>query len=163
ILLLFYRLFAKHITFASTSPKETSEIKNHFQKSSIIELPNVMPTPSRYQRTETKKRLLYLGRIHPIKSIESLIEGFYHGDAFNNPDIFLDIVGEYNSRDAGYFQNLKDLVAKNKMENKVTFLGHIAGLDKEKLLANAYFLVLPSHTENFGNVVIESLNQATPV
>src|SRR5690606_29399736 len=39
----------------------------------------------------------------------------------------------------------------------------ISGSAKEQLLANAYFLVLPSHTENFGNVVIESLGQATPV
>lgn len=163
LLLYFYKLFFHSITFASTSAKETLEIRNYFKNSSVIELPNVMPTPNRLQKTEERKRFLYLGRIHPIKNIESLISAFYKSRAFEDPEIFLDIAGEYDERDNSYFHSLKALVAHHKMESKVNFLGHVAGLEKEKLLANAYFLLLPSHTENFGNVVLEALNQGTPV
>ena len=37
------------------------------------------------------------------------------------------------------------------------------GEEKYKLYANAYFSILVSHSENFGNVVIEALSQGTPV
>ncbi|MCZ2085615.1 MAG: glycosyltransferase [Flavobacteriales bacterium] len=163
ILLGIYKIFTKEVTFASTSPKETLEIKSHFTKNSVIELANVMPASTRLIRNVNNKRFLYLGRIHPIKNIESLIQGFYQSHAFTNSDVFLDITGKCDPRDMSYLQTLKNLVFKYKMENKVRFLGHIAGREKEELLSNAYFLVLPSHTENFGNVVIESLNQGTPV
>src|SRR5690554_3686578 len=45
---------------------------------------------------------------------------------------------------------------------KVEFKGHVQGVDKENLHAES-MAVLPSETENFGNVVVESLNQGTPV
>ena len=35
--------------------------------------------------------------------------------------------------------------------------------DKQKLLADAFWTIMPSHTENFGIVVLESLAQSTPV
>src|SRR5690606_31019566 len=42
------------------------------------------------------------------------------------------------------------------------FSGHITGQEKEEKYAESYFLLLPSESENFGNVVIESMNQGTP-
>ena len=43
------------------------------------------------------------------------------------------------------------------------FIGPVQGEQKEALYANAYLTVLPSHAESFGNVVMESLAQGTPV
>jgi glycosyltransferase involved in cell wall biosynthesis len=45
----------------------------------------------------------------------------------------------------------------------VEFIGQVEGDEKQKLLANAFWTVMPSHTENFGLVVLESLAQNTPV
>lgn len=163
VLLFVYKIFTKKVTFASTSPKETIEIKTNFRKNSIIELPNLMPSTARLIHNNNSKRFLFLGRVHPIKNIESLIKAFYQSEAFTADDVFLDIAGEFDERDTAYFQMLQDFVSKNNMQHKVKFLGHIAGSKKETLLANAFFLVLPSHSENFGNVVIEALNQGTPV
>jgi glycosyltransferase involved in cell wall biosynthesis len=39
----------------------------------------------------------------------------------------------------------------------------VEGTQKEQLYANALFSFMPSHTENFGNVAVESLAQGTPV
>lgn len=43
------------------------------------------------------------------------------------------------------------------------FIGEVSGQDKVDLLANADLFVLPSHSENFGNVYIESLAAGTPI
>src|SRR5690554_3099654 len=161
-LLKLYQLTTKKVVFASTSPKETQEIKVFFNNK-IIEIPNVMPASNKLERTTVDKRFLFLGRIHPIKNIDGLIKAVSQSEIFKSEKVYLDIAGDYDERDLEYLNSLKELVAKYNLNNKISFLGHVAGEDKEKLLANAYFLILPSHSENFGNVVIESLNQGTPV
>lgn len=161
-LLKLYKVTTKKVVFASTSPKETQEIKAFF-KNKIIEIPNVMPSSKKMGRTTEDKRFLFLGRIHPIKNIDGLIKAVAQSELFKSEKVYLDIAGDYDDRDIEYLNNLKELVENYNLNSKITFLGHVAGEDKEQLLANAYFLILPSHTENFGNVVIESLNQGTPV
>jgi glycosyltransferase involved in cell wall biosynthesis len=49
------------------------------------------------------------------------------------------------------------------LDNKVQFLGHIDGLEKQLLLAKAYFVFMPSYSENFGISAVEALSQGTPV
>jgi glycosyltransferase involved in cell wall biosynthesis len=45
----------------------------------------------------------------------------------------------------------------------VRFEGYVEGARKQLLLERAAFLVLPSLSENFGNVVIEAMAAGTPV
>ncbi|HEY9113453.1 MAG TPA: glycosyltransferase, partial [Bacteroidales bacterium] len=82
---------------------------------------------------------------------------------FLNSDFYLVILGDYEQRYLTYYEYLLDLVEKNGLYKKIEFRGYVSGMEKEKLFAESYFTFLPSQTENFGNVVIESLNQATPV
>jgi glycosyltransferase involved in cell wall biosynthesis len=49
------------------------------------------------------------------------------------------------------------------MSDKIIFIGVVEGHEKQQLLAQSYFTFLISESENFGNVVIESLAQGTPV
>jgi glycosyltransferase involved in cell wall biosynthesis len=58
---------------------------------------------------------------------------------------------------------LNKLIDYNKLNKKIIFTGLLRGYKKNKLLAESYFLILPSHTENFGNVVLEALICGTPV
>jgi glycosyltransferase involved in cell wall biosynthesis len=39
----------------------------------------------------------------------------------------------------------------------------VEGDDKQRLIADAFWTIMPSHTENFGVVVLESMAQNTPV
>ena len=49
------------------------------------------------------------------------------------------------------------------LDQKIKILGKsIEGLVKEKIYAESKFLLLLSESENFGNVVIEAMAQATP-
>ncbi|MBK8389049.1 MAG: glycosyltransferase family 4 protein, partial [Saprospiraceae bacterium] len=62
-----------------------------------------------------------------------------------------------------YFKELEELVEKLNLSKSIEFIGEVMGEEKENLLAKSYFLILPSDSENFGNVVIEALAQGTPV
>ncbi|MDA7692774.1 glycosyltransferase, partial [Alphaproteobacteria bacterium] len=56
---------------------------------------------------------------------------------------------------------LKDLI--NESQSNVILLGHKEGKEKIDLYTKSKVLVLPSHSENFGNVVLEALANSTPV
>jgi glycosyltransferase involved in cell wall biosynthesis len=152
------KFLKKSVTFHSTSDHETKCI---YQKLGtdvkIVQLPNFMLMPSK-EEVMTTKTILYLGRIHPIKAIDQLIIAFSKIDDRNS--FRLVIAG---SGSAQYTQELKALCRERGVEKDVDFIGHVQGDEKQKCLASAHVLILPSQSENFGNVVVEALAQGTPV
>jgi glycosyltransferase involved in cell wall biosynthesis len=162
IVLPLYERFHKNIVFHGTSDQEIADIRDKFPASKIIHFPNYLQPMSRVVAT-TKKQLLFMGRIHPIKAIHKLIEAVSLSEVFLNKHFKLIISGDVNERQIQYKADLKDLVSKLKLTNIIEFKGHVTGAEKEILYAESFALVLPSETENFGNVVVESLNQGTPV
>lgn len=161
ILFIIKRL-AHLITFHSTSSQETLLIKKKIGTDvKVIQIQNFMLLPSLVTNTTSRNYLLFLGRIHEIKGIDKLIKALTKSEMFISKGFRLKIVGDHNS---SYGKYLKELVDNLNLINHVDFLGYIDDhMTKQELLANAYCLVLPSHSENFGNVVIESLSQGTPV
>ena len=146
------------VVFHSTSDAETKCIFNHLGEDiKVIQLPNFMILPTKLEMNVTKT-ILYLGRLHPIKAIDRLIIAF--SNIKNKKGFRLVIAGD--DRHA-YGEELKNLCKEKNILQEVSFLGHVDGEAKEKLLASSYLLILPSHTENFGNVVVEALAQGTPV
>jgi glycosyltransferase involved in cell wall biosynthesis len=153
----------KNVVFHSTSDQESNDIKKMFPKSEVIQIPNLLKPNPRFDDVQTKKELLFIGRIHPIKAIHKLIEGLSQSEEFLNSGFKLNIVGKFEARHEDYYRSLLSLVRRFMLEDRVLFLGHVEGSAKERLYAQSYFTILPSETENFGNVVVESLNQGTPV
>lgn len=162
IIIFLYKLFTKQVLFHSTSEDETILINKFFKKSKIIQLPNYLQ-PSQRLIVEKKKQILFVGRIHPIKAIHKLIEAVSLSNQFRGEDYKLILVGNYELRHTYYYEELLQLILQLRLESKVEFRGHISGFEKEKLYAESTLLVLPSESENFGNVVVEALNQGTPV
>jgi len=107
--------------------------------------------------------LLYVGRIHPIKSLHKIIKALALSEVFLMSESKFLIVGKQEERHNSYKDELISLVHQLNLEDKVIFKGHLEGEEKEKVFATSYALILASETENFGNVVVESLNQGTPV
>ncbi|HHX70624.1 MAG TPA: glycosyltransferase family 4 protein [Gallicola sp.] len=161
-LLFLYKLFNKNIVYHSTSKQETEGIKKIFPKSKVISLPNLL-SPSKRLDLQNSNDLLYVGRIHPIKSLHKLISALALSDVFMESSSKLFIVGKQEDRHNYYKEELESQIEELKLQNKIVFKGHLEGDDKEKMYASSYALILPSETENFGNVVVESLNQGTPV
>jgi len=163
ILLYIFMYFKKNIHFHATSLIEEQQIKNHFSTDKIFMIPNYISPEKRYENKIDKKQFIFLGRIHPIKCIENIIGAIIVSKSFIKNNFSLIIVGTHEKRFIWYFERLKSIIQENNLEKYFKFMGHIEGHQKQILLAESYALILSSSSENFGNVVLEALNQGTPV
>lgn len=98
---------------------------------------------------------LFLGRINWKKRIELLIDALAEV-----PGLDLKIAG---NDEENLLPTLQARIAAAGLESRVRFVGTVDGAAKQALLAQARVLVLPSLSENFGNVVLEAFNQGCPV
>lgn len=161
ILGLVDRFLKKRVRFHGTSPSEVARIKSQFGAVQTCELPNFMELPAPVP-TPSQQYLLYIGRLHPIKAIDNVLRALASSHKFRNSGLTLKIAGR--AEDApNYDQVLADLSKDLELSNKVEFLGSVKNGAKQQLYAGARFTILASFSENFGNVVVESLAQATPV
>jgi len=62
-----------------------------------------------------------------------------------------------------YKNKLEKLVVSCNLEINIEFIGDISSPEKEKLLSQSKSVFIVSESENFSNVVVESLAQGTPV
>lgn len=160
ILWLIKKLIGVNPLFHSTCDEETEYIKKVFgENAKVFQIPNYIEIPPQAER-RASNYLLYIGRIHPKKAIDSLIRAVSISKDFLNSDFVLKIAGKGKKE---FEVPLHNLVKELNLEHKIEFVGQIEGEEKQKILADAYFTIMPSHTENFGIVVLESLAQNTPV
>lgn len=102
-------------------------------------------------------RLGFLGRLHPIKQIENLIQG---AALSKIPDFEILIIGK---GDDAYEQFLRDEAKRLGIVDRVKFLGFLNGREKFEQLARLDALFVPSDMENFGMIIPEALIVGTPV
>jgi len=104
-----------------------------------------------------KKRIAFIGRLHVIKNIETLLKAW--SSLNNNQDWELVFIGDGESE---YLQSLKSVIKNLEIKN-VMFTGFLIGNEKEKMMQTLNIVILPSFSENFGMVVGESLQYEIPV
>jgi len=112
---------------------------------------------------DNMKSISFIGRVHPIKNLPSLIRAFgairqSGGQADNQ--WHLRIVGPDQE---GHTAELRALAKELGIEDSVEFVGPKYDDELKREYVNADCFVLPSHSENFGSVVIESLAVGVPV
>lgn len=104
-------------------------------------------------------RILLLGRLHPVKGVDVLIEASgilrERGRRFQ-----LWIAGP---TEAGYRTTLERAVAERGLGDCVRFLGMVHGEQKVSVYQAAHVFALPTRHENFGLALIEALACGTPV
>lgn len=150
-----------------TSSLEAREVERfHFNLPHIYDIPNGAELPPG-NPTESKLSpnvnsvinasafILFLGRINWKKGLDRLIQSLTY-----LPDIYLIVAGDNENN---YRMALEKLAVKHKVKNHVVFTDRVDGQDKAKLLINAKLLVLPSYSENFGNVILEAMSLGCPV
>ncbi|MGC2186744.1 MAG: glycosyltransferase [Terriglobales bacterium] len=112
----------------------------------------------RYPELRGKKLVLFMGRIHPKKGCDLLIEAFVrvlaHDTAWH-----LVIAGPDQ---VGWQEKLSNLAARMGVTSAITWTGMICGALKWGALHAAEVFALPSHQENFGIVLAEALAAGTP-
>lgn len=154
------KFIGKYPFFHSTCDEETGYIKKVFgDEARVVKIPNYIEIPEKVER-KAGKYLLYIGRIHPKKAIDNLIKAVSMSEEFMKSEYVLKIAGKGKKE---FEDEVRQLVDKLNLSEKVIFTGQIEGAEKQKMLADAFWTIMPSHTENFGIVVLESLAQSTPV
>ena len=108
---------------------------------------------------EGRKIILYLNRLSKEKGLERLILAWKNLQS----DIENSVLVIAGDGDASNVEWLKKEIAHNKLKNQILFIGPVFGDVKWRLLSRSDIFILPSTTENFGNVVVESLMSKTPV
>jgi glycosyltransferase involved in cell wall biosynthesis len=161
----------KAIAFHATSDEEAKSIRKLNFRQPIALIPNGVSLPDlsnlpsrevlfrRFPEITEKKWLLFLSRIHHKKGIDNLLF-VWKKLASQFPDWHLIIAGPDL---IGYQVKLEELTAQLDLQAKVTFTGMLSGEQKASALCNADLFVLPTHSENFGIAVAESLAYTVPV
>ncbi len=139
--------------FHATAESEYEDIRRMGFMQPVAIIPNGIDLPEYQQKPPRSRRtLLFLGRLHPVKGIDSLLQAWKVLQG-RFPDWDLRIVGPDN---AGYAGTLKALSADLDLA-RVTFEGPSYGPAKFEAYRKADLYVLPTHSENFGMTVAEAL------
>lgn len=141
-----------------TSAKEAETITKHVSPKSITTIPNFVKIEKAgmYETTipYSPLMLLFFSRIEEKKGLDILLNAL----PLLTVPFHLTIAG---NGDKGYIDQLKTSVNPD-LTDKITWAGFYND-DKFDLLRRHHLMVLPSHDENFGNVVVESLSVGTAV
>lgn len=105
------------------------------------------------------RQILFLSRVHVKKGINFLVEA---ADVFRNElqGYKILVAGE---GDADYVEAMKRMICDRGLQDIVKLIGGVYGDEKWRLFQTSDFFVLPTHSENFGLAIAESLASGTPV
>lgn len=119
-------------------------------------VPNGVDAPPMIERmAPAQPFILALGRVSWKKGLDRLIRAMAHvGDGV------LVIAGNDEEELTPRLQSLAESLG---LSSRVHFSGPVNGADKWRLLAQARIVALASHSENFGNVILEAMAVGAPV
>jgi glycosyltransferase involved in cell wall biosynthesis len=112
----------------------------------------------RYPELQNSDALLFLGRLHPKKGCDLLIDALAGSSDTSSVSIIL-----AGPDQIGWEQELRARVAQHDLQRRIIFTGMLHGATKQGALASASAFILPSHQENFGMSVVEALAAGLPV
>jgi glycosyltransferase involved in cell wall biosynthesis len=151
----------QRVVLHTTSEEEARQSQARFRDVRTVIVHNGVDVPEQVRRTEraAELRITYLGRLHPIKGIENLLDAcrLMRGDA---DPWRVKIAG---GGEGDYPNLLKWKVEKLGLQARVEFAGEVSGTAKENLFAESDVFVAPSYVENFGIVIAEALAHELPV
>lgn len=148
-----------------TSRREADEAAAFgFQLRRVTEIPNGVDfddpgdgavAPAVAEAMNGKPFVLFLGRVNWKKGIDRLLPAL----AFL-PETRLVIAGNDEEDYRGFLDRLAERIG---VGDRVTFVGPVSSADKQALFARAQVMVMPSYSENFGNVAVEAIAAGLPV
>ena len=166
----FYKRFAifiykfskilKDIKFHSTCSSESLQIRNLFNvnQSNIFEIENLpIQIDKNIMKTFNKNplKLVFISRIHPKKNLKRIIEYLVK---INHINFIFDIYG--NIEDLKYWDSILSLI---EGKNFISYKGSLEHKDIISTFSKYDFFIFLTKSENYGHVIVESLQAGTPV
>jgi len=149
----------------ATSQREVQDLQSFGWTLPRVEvIPNGIETvsppgsisPDVTEITRDQPYALFLGRLTWKKGLDTLLHAFARTSSGS-----LVIAG---TDDEGLSRSLRKLGAELGIAHRVRILARtVSGADKHHLYHSARVFALPSHSENFGNTVLEAMDAGLPV
>lgn len=140
-----YRLREQVVPFGTTAPPDEPEA----QRAAFA---------ARFPELQGKNLLIFLGRIHPKKGCDLLLEAF--AATQTEHDLHLVMAGPDQ---VGWQVTLQQQAERVGIADRITWTGMLEGDLKWGALRAARVFSLPSHQENFGISVAEAMACEVPV
>ncbi|MCF7816550.1 MAG: glycosyltransferase [Kiritimatiellales bacterium] len=143
---------------------EVDSIRAYGLKNPVALIPNGVDLPELAEAHPMgqgeKKKLLFLGRIHPKKGLKELLQawGMAHGTWRKDWEL---VIAGWD--DGGHESGLKALSAELGVADSVSFVGAQFGNAKETLLRSVDAFILPSFSEGLPMSVLEAWSYRLPV
>ncbi len=165
---IFHEIFGKYILCGSTihltSKLELENVQLILKDTNNIIIPNFvdffnesnLDNSLKINNSEKPLNFVFISRINEVKALDKLL----HALGEIEFDFNLKIIGD---GDSNYIDYLKSVAINNNINDKIEWLGPIYDDSKFKFMSSADLLILPSISENFANIVLESLSVGTPV
>jgi len=115
----------------------------------------------KFPELDGKRLILFLGRVHEKKGGDLLVNAFHRLlTEMPDPSVQLVMAGPDESSYALWLKKMADALG---IGNRITWTGMLKGDLKWGAFQAAEVFILPSHQENFGISVAESLSASVPV
>tara|TARA_B100001123_G_scaffold98667_1_gene113605 strand:+ start:9371 stop:10513 length:1143 start_codon:yes stop_codon:yes gene_type:complete len=152
------KMEAEHLEDAGYDPKKIAFRHNGVDPIRRPESNEIRSFRDKYKLEPGLPKIIFLGRIAPVKNLEKLIQEFY---ILANLDAILILAGPID--DNKYFHELKKLINSLGIQDRVVWTGPLFGVDKACLFHEGDIFVLPSMNENFGIAAAEAMTVGLPV
>ena len=154
--------FVEHYVAVSCGVADFTAEKGKISREKISVIPNGIDSDRFLPRSETTKtspkRAIFVGRLHPQKGIDWLLETCPHWMP-QLPDWELCLVGKGAEQHVQRYEKTRDSLGN--LKNRIHFLGWRA--DVAELLAQSDLLLLPSRWEGMPNVLLQAMSCKLPV
>ncbi len=140
--------------FHALTVDEAVDIEREAGSVQVLTIPNAGP-PATGAAGERGHAVVFLSRIHPKKNLAALLNGWASAERPGDAELLIagwgdpDDVAEFEARLAG-------------APSDVRFLGPVHGEAKQRLLEQARFVILPSHSEGLPMTILEAWAAGTP-
>lgn len=152
------RDLCKVSAFHVTCDDERNDIIRLGFKQDVAVIPLGIDLPHIEENSVTSSNsILFMSRIHPKKGLLNLVHAW---DKIRKDGWKIIICGP---DDDNHLAVVKEEVTRVNLSDSFVFKGSVAGEEKDRLLRTCDLFVLPTHSENFGIVVLEALAYGMPV
>ncbi len=161
--LFFLKMMGLHrsVSFHATDAQEAQNIKESFGANSKISIisnaPAQVPEFVPVQKAPGLARLVFIGRIHPVKNLYFLLEAL---EAQTAKIELVIITAEY---DMPYWNSCQEKIKTLPSNISVMIKEHVPHHEIFGQLISSHAFVLPTEGENFGHAIFESFAAGRPV